>query len=347
MWNELKIEKYLEDVLKSDYGDEAGKERYADYLQARSYLVENVLPNIKITEPTLTDHGPDHVANVLKNTWHLLTYHSDNGDDKKCIDIAKLTALDLYVLCLSILFHDVGNINGREDHNRKVWDIYKCARGEDAKYKTERDLIIKAVSAHCGKTKSGSRDTLKEINSSPHSLSGEPVNLLEIASILRFADELAEGPQRTSDYLLKTDKITPESTLYHKYAAITDVFIDRGNGRIVLTYNIDIEEESKESLRQLLLFIYKRIIKMDEERRYAKFYSKYLDPFKRTEVTFSFANKGELQDISVDLIILNDTCVIPGENDDEAKIVSNLSERYPQLNVDDILSKLQLKEKSI
>lgn len=342
MWNEQKIEKYLKERLRSAHGNEVGDECYADYVRARSYLVENLYSNINIVEPNLTDHGPKHVANVLKNTWDLLTYHSDNGDEAI---IPTLSALDVYVLCLSILFHDVGNINGRNEHNNRVWEVYKQVRGSEVKYKTERELIIKAAAAHCGKTKHGSRDTLREIDSNPYQLSGEPINLLEIASILRFADELAEGPQRTSDYLLRTDIITSESMIYHKYAAITNVLIDRGNGRIVMKYSIDIEDETVESLKPLLLFAYKRIIKMDEERRYAKFYSNLLAPFTRTEVTFCFSNNGEPQDIPINQITLRDTCVIPGENEDDTKIASSLLKTHPELDIDSLLSKLPLKKR--
>jgi len=336
MWNEQKIEKYLEKILKKEkeLGKEVGKEYFADYLAARKYLVEEVLPFISIAEPTLTDHGATHVADVLKNAWYLLTYHDEIGKHK---DIKRFTSLDLYVLCLSILFHDVGNINGRDNHNQKVWDIYQAVRGDNAKYYTERDLIISAAEAHCGKTKSGSRDTLKNIKRTSYSLSGDPINFLEIVSVLRFADELAEGPQRTSDYLLRTDIITPESELYHKYAKITDVFIDRGNGRIVLTYGIDIKSETPDSLKKLLTFVYERIIKLDEERKYTKFYSEFLVPFKKTEVLFKFSNKGKPLDISIGDITLNDTYIVPGEKKPNA---IDLIERFKELNIDNILNQM-------
>lgn len=339
MWNEQKIERYLQNRLSAELGEDVGKNYYADYLTARKYLVEEVLPSIKATEPSLTDHGAPHIANVLKNAWYLLTYHTDDEKEKYKI-IKKLTAHDLYVLCLSILFHDVGNINGRENHNKKISDIYKAVRGDVAKYRTERSLILKAAEAHCGKTKSGSRDTLKEIDNNPHTLFGDAINFLDIVSILRFADELAEGPQRTSDYLLKTDKISLDSMLYHKYANITNIFIDRGTERIVLQYFIDIKNENADTLKELLSFTYERIIKLDEERRYAKFYSKMLEPFKKTEVTFSFTNDGEPIDVNIGKIILPDVCIIPGE---KTPCGSELTAKFGELNIDVIINQLDLK----
>lgn len=339
MWNEQEIEKYLEKILKEELGEYDGKNYFADYVKARRDLVEEILPNIKIIEPSLTDHGATHVANVLKNTWHLLTYH-DAG--KKFEQIKKITALDMYILCLSILFHDVGNINGRDDHNRKVSDIYNYVRNKNAKYRDEKILITKAAEVHCGKTISGSKDTLLEIGNELYSLSSKPIKLLEISSILRFADELAEGPQRTSDYLLRTDKITTKSKLYHKYASIVHTFIDRDGERIALRYDIDVKNETVDSLRKLLKFTYQRILKLDEERKYTKFYSTHLAPFKQTEIVLNFFETEEFSEktlFSTGKIILDDKC-IPGSSQPDIKV---LIKNFAELDIDNIISQLNIK----
>jgi hypothetical protein len=217
-----------------------------------------------------------------------------------------------------------------------------------AKFNSERLLILKTTQAHCGKTNSGSKDTLKDIEIKS-SLSGEPIQLQEIASILRLADELAEGPQRTSDYLFAANKIADDSKKYHRYAQITDIFIDRGNERIVLQYHIDIKDETADTLRKLLMFVYERIIKLNEERVYTKFHSKLLSPFKKTEVTFNFTNNGEplvfvsdkneISEIISNKIILPDKCIIPGE---EKACVINLTNQFVELNIDTIISRLNL-----
>lgn len=324
---QTKLEKYLEAALLEKLGNEKGKNYYSDYQSARSYLMQNILPNIKATEPDLTDHSEKHIENVLNNTWHLL-------------DTAKtqLSEYDLYILCLSILLHDVGNINGRKEHNKKVSEIYNVIRNNDSNFNTERILVLNAVKAHCGTTKLGSRNTLAEVDIKA-SLRGEPIQLREIASILRFADELAEGPQRTSDYLIDTGKISDKSKIYHRYAQITNIFIDRGNERIVLQYHIDTEKETPESLRELLSCAYERIIKLDEERRYTKFHSKLLESFRKTEATFNFFHKGEPLDISIEKIILNDSCVIPGE---KQPCITDLVSEFSTLNIDGVISQLNI-----
>jgi HD superfamily phosphodiesterase len=323
---QTKIEKYLEDILKKKLGEGEGKDFYTDYHHARNYLMQDVLPYIKAIEPNLTDHGEKHIKNVLDNAWRLL--------DK---DINKLTCHDLYILCLSILFHDVGNINGREDHNKKVLDVYNEIRKNNTKFNLEKHLILKSVKAHCGKTDSGSLDTLKEIEEREFLL-GEPVQLREISSILRFADELAEGPQRTSDYLFKTNKISEHSKIYHKYAQITNISIDRGNQRIVLKYLININNETQASLKELLTFAYERVLKLDEERKYTKFYSNLLIPFKKTEFTFNFTkDMNEPSEVQICGVLLD----YDMSNKKKLK-ANNLIEKFEELEIESIMGKLDI-----
>ena len=337
---QTKIEKYLENTLLGKLGNEKGKNYYSDYQSARKYLFEDIMPNIKGIEPNLTDHSEKHIENVLDNVWRLLTI-KDN-EVKTEIGIDALSCYELYVLCLSVLFHDVGNINGRNNHNVKISDVYDKLRNNNTKYNSERALILKAAKAHCGEAKDGSRDTLKEIDKNCQSLSGEPIQLLDIASILRLADELAEGPQRTSDYIIDKKKIKKESVIYNRYAQITDVLIDRGNGRIVLTYRINIKGKTIKQLTELLQFTYERIIKLDEERKYTKFHSQFLAPFKQTEITFDFRNgEKEIELEGLKKIILKDTCVIPGANKPNA---NDLISQFIALDIDEIINQLKIRK---
>jgi len=328
------IEKYLEKSLKKKLGKMKGMDYYADYQYVRKILIQDVLPNIKAKEPELTDHGERHIENVLNNAWRLLTYDEDiNKEIDRYKDINKLTCYDLYILCLSILFHDVGNIEGRKDHNKKVLKIYNAIRPNNREFDSEKQLISKVTSAHCGINSSGSLDTLKDVKEKEF-LSGMPIKLQEIAGILRLADELAEGPQRTSNFL----KIKRESKIYHQYAKITHISIDRGNERIILTYDIPLGSETEKSLSTLLLFAYKRLIKLDEERRYTKFYSKLLIPFKKTEFTFNFIiNEDDPPKMSIS-DILSDTCVIPGKKRPNP---TNLMNEFKELKIENIMRKLR------
>src|SRR6267378_177026 len=135
MWSTQKIE----DVTEARLSEERGKELFSLYVSARKALVEEVLPQIKAELPSHSDHGSEHIANVLSNVGKLL-----DTDGTK----SGLTGLDLYCLILSILFHDSGNIFGRRDHQKKISKIYDFACPEPSRDKQEKLAVLKVTEAH-------------------------------------------------------------------------------------------------------------------------------------------------------------------------------------------------------
>jgi HD superfamily phosphodiesterase len=308
VWNAREIETATKDALIRQLGKEPGEERFALYLAARKALVEEVLPQIKAVQPNLTDHGPEHVRNVLDNAHRLLG-----------AGISDLTGLELYCLILAILFHDVGNVLGRDEHQKKVAKVYDFVRSKGQANKPEKYIVLKSAEAHRGKSRDGSSDTLRHVDeTSP--FDGQPVRLRQIAAILRLADELAEGPQRTSAFMIANHKYPQKSQLYHSYASVKTVDVDRGNERIALTYHIDVNLDASgnlssneaRDLRKLLTYCYQRISKLNQERQYAKHYAGVLSPFKKTTVTFNFWINGQHEDLGLTQATLTDL-VVPGD----------------------------------
>ena len=302
-FNEQLREKVLE-----QFGDSKGRELASSYEQAQSKLQREVYGNIRGAEPNLSDHGTTHISNVQQNVILLL---SDNGV------IADLTGIEMYCLGMLILFHDAGNVFGRKDHHNRVAEVFDNIRGTGRSIRHEKTLVVKATRAHTGTAQDDSRDTLKEVDEDEH-LEGQRVRLRELAAVLRFADELAEGPQRTSDFMQKMQLYDPESRMFHEYASSTNILIDRRNGRIILTYEITIKVEGTDEARRthlskFLEFVYKRILKLNQERQYARYYTKLLDPFKLTEVKFNFHCDQEILDIDLLPLKLTDI-VVPGES---------------------------------
>lgn len=298
------------------------------YDQAQSKLEQDVYPNIRGSEPNLSDHGGTHVSNVQQNVIRLL---SDDGI------ITDLTGIEMYCLGMLILFHDAGNVYGRGDHHKKVSRIFDQIRGTEASVRHEKTLIVKAARAHTGTSQDGSRDTLKEVDEVEH-LAGYPVRLRQLAAVLRFADELAEGPQRTSDFMQEEDLYSSGSKMYHDYASSTNIFIERKSNRIVATYEIEIDTEKPEKLTDSLNFIFERIQKLNQERQYARYYSSLLEPFKFTQVSFNFHCNGDI--IETDLLPLRLTdIVIPG---DQAKEIATVDPAYSTDRlVKDLLARCQ------
>ncbi|MDN3620110.1 hypothetical protein QWY81_11655 [Polaribacter undariae] len=336
MWNTLSFENKMSKALERDFGEEKGKQYFTQYTGARDSLIaDNFFPQINGAEPSLSDHGGRHIANVLNNVEKLLGQ-----------EIESQTGITLYTLGLVVLFHDVGNINGREKHNKNIADVYNFVRKKEARFNRERAVVIRAGEAHCGKSKDGSRDTLNDLDEIDN-IDGEKINLRSIAAILRFADELAEGPQRTSQFMIEQHKYSKESEIFHKYASVTHMFIDREGGRVSVTYDIDFDTKSmkKEDLVELLEFSFKRVVKIDEERRYNKHYCDLLTPFKKTTIQYNFTVDGTPINIDLGKIEITDRFPIPGEHKGG---VESLLSKNTQLEIDKIWDSInpETKEKA-
>lgn len=196
MPNDQGFEKELEKKINKDFKDEKARLLKAAYDSARSELAKQIYCEIKGQEPNLSDHSNEHISNVLDNAYALL---EEDGA------VNNLSGIEMYCLGMIILFHDVGNLYGRENHQTRIAKIYDQIRGTNSSVRPEKTLVLKAARAHTGKALDGSYDTLKDLGQNEH-LEGKQVRLRDLASVLRFADELAEGPQRTSSPLSPTEE---------------------------------------------------------------------------------------------------------------------------------------------
>lgn len=259
------------------------------YVRARTVLLENVYEEIRGREPNLTDHGPRHIQHVLENVFKLLEH-----------DLDYFRPIEHYVLGLGVLFHDVGNLLGRRDHDKRIAQFYDHIRGED-EYAQEKSVVVRISQAHSGKTRDGSLNTLADVPKTSQ-LDGWPVRAREVAAIVRFADELAEGPRRTSSYMRSHARYDPESAPHHDYSSATDIAIDKGNKRIAVAYQFNVVtekgiEEELSKLKEFLEFAYGRLGKMDLERKYARFHcSRPLDSFQNITVRLEVQIDGEYVD---------------------------------------------------
>ncbi|MEL7639286.1 MAG: hypothetical protein AAGU21_06540 [Solidesulfovibrio sp.] len=328
------IEKVLKSKILTAGSVPDGEKLWADYIHARSILFADILTVVGIRERELTDHGQSHVVDVLNKAGKLLI-------EKNKIN---LSALDLYILCLSILFHDVGNIHGRKDHNKMIADIYNYVRAGNVAlinddYATESRIVKTIVQAHCGENARGSNNTLQDVSTHDYFLD-DTVKPQIIASIVRFADELAQGKVRTSQYLIDAGVLSVNSEIHHRYEKATEATIDRQNSRIALTYNIPVEWKdgalyvgSSIELTFFLKFLYTRIEKIDQERKYTKFYCTLLEPFKMVSVSIFFIHKGEMISLGLKPVILTDL-VEPGMKN------TPFYERFAEYDIDVIAAKL-------
>ena len=285
-WNDTEFEKYLDQALKENLGNERGAEYVSLYISARQVLLKDVLEEIRGAEPDLTDHGPEHVRDVLENVFKLLKGNLDYFDP-----------LEHYILGLSVLFHDVGNLHGRENHGKRIAQFYDHVRPSE-QHAHEKALVVRIAQAHTGTARNGTSNTLADVPTELH-FNGERIRARELAAVVRLADELAEGPERTSQYMRRQNLYAPDSTSFHDYSTVTAISIDRGNERIAVTYQFKILtergiEQELAKLRRCVEVALARLAKMDVERRYARFHCPApLAPFQKISISLDVQIDGE------------------------------------------------------
>ncbi|MGF7081048.1 HD domain-containing protein [Mucilaginibacter sp. UYCu711] len=340
-WQKQKIETKLHERLKADFEENPtnGDKFFGYYTSARDILLsENIFNDIKSIQKDLSDHGEDHIMNVLDNAYKLLDKEIDN-----------LEGIQIYFICMLILFHDVGNLTvDRTKHHEAavIREIYDYIRNKKTEFEEERSLVPTVASKHSGTASDGSKDTLNELSLLTPHLFGCEIYSKKSAALLRLADELAEGPHRTSIFMNKyyNYPYSENSIIYHKYAKITRVNIDKKNERICLTYwfSIDakngiISEKTHKEFVELFHFTIGRMLKVEAERKYCKYYCDWLEAFKKTDVTFNFMVENEIDgegtksieiNLGINKIILNDL-VLPGE-DSSVKFYSDNSKYDPE-----------------
>ncbi len=311
MWKEQRFEAITKQSLEGFDGADASL--WSRYEMTRSDILANVLPYIATKEPGLSDHGVDHVANVLRNVGQVLGIDG-SGVIYREAPVGKMPAVERLLLLLGCLLHDIGNIRGRSKHNLMTSTVWRDSGNQSFQQwnPADRKTILSLCQAHTGVAPDGSRDTLKPLATGNHYFLGQNVPLAKLAATLRFADELAEGVQRTSRFLLFQQEYGASNIDYHRYANAVEVIIDRANGRVALTYTIELTDPgmadgdgSLENLRRLLAIVFKRVIKLELERSYARHYAPDMLAFTETSIVIDITRNHE-RVCELPALVLND-----------------------------------------
>lgn len=261
-------EKTLEEWFRKRRQDDFGglKTNYvARYNDLEDFLRKDVHPLVSLGAAVtdgifLNDHGPAHVATVIKRASELIS-------NETCT----LTAYEAYILLAAIQLHDIGNILGRTSHESRPKELEGRLEGLLGDDSAEKRLLRGIAEAHGGTT-NGDRDTIRYLVEEP--VLNQNVRTKFLAGILRFADELADDSQRISAFAIQNNAIPESSRLFHKYSAsLHSVIIDAKGKAVDLHYDLtrsDAEEEFSKDSRQLYLIdeILNRTVKMHRERTY-------------------------------------------------------------------------------
>ena len=284
----------------------------------------------------LNQHGQGHIEKLIEKVTDLINNFY----------IKPPTPFETFILLCAIQIHDIGNIFGRDKHEKSFQQKFVEIATPIIHDTATRTTIFRVASVHSGNI-NGTKDTISNSKlTSEATICQQNVRGHMLAALLRLGDELADDSSRADYTLTKIMKIyIEESEIYHDYSlALNSVSIRRNtvnnSNYLYLNYFMDSETISKKYSRNkqdvfLIDEIFSRTKKMEQERRYCmRFLTHYLslteihvrieisdtyDMTKAEVITYSLSENGYPLD---DIKIFSDETAI--EENTAEKIINNL-----------------------
>lgn len=286
--NNKTLVEWLRDAPDEKYPQGKKVDHYTHYAKLSEYLKTNVHDevtvgaNLKDPEIVLNDHGPKHIETVISRASYMVSQAN-----------CSLGPYEVYILLCCIELHDVGNIFGRYKHEVNATIIMQEAEGICGRDQIEAIKIRQIAEAHGGKTTSGDKDKISGLPEKDDTFFGDLRPQL-IASILRFADELADDKDRAHRKLLINGLLPKKSEVFHAYAMCLDsVKVNHEDSGINLSFHIPKKFLSRKFGKMgeevyLLDEVYNRVLKMHFERIYCMRFCKNVIDLQRLFVRISF-----------------------------------------------------------
>lgn len=263
---------------------------WARYASLLAGLREYVYPHINAGLSCLskspgiyTDHGPEHFDEVIRYAGLLLGIPTTPTID--------LNPYEVYLLLCAIRLHDAGNIDGREEHEKRTFYMLEKYGGNIAHDTAEATLISRIAEAHGGKTMSGSKDTIGELPEDGISVAAITCRPRQVAALVRFADEICEHASRAARHHLTANTLPNSNKLFHLYAnSVVGATCKPGKSFklrlavdtqwLVSKYAAPANAEGVETEKYFVDEILDRISKLELERRYC---NQFLIPGMQTD----------------------------------------------------------------
>lgn len=237
----------------------------------------------------LNDHGPKHILTVIERATDLV--------NQEKID---LNVREVYILLNAIQLHDVGNFYGRIGHEKKILEVIQEIIPFVGFDTIEKRYIKNIAQVHGGKIikENGEKDPNTIVTIKP-AVTIDRYNIRKqvLASIVRFADELADDKNRADSKMLFENKIPKSSQIFHAYSFCLDsVIVNHSTETIELHFKIPKEfllkklgKIDKEVF--LLDEIYDRVLKVHNERIYCSKFWKGLIAIDKIWVQIEFYSR--------------------------------------------------------
>lgn len=224
----------------------------------------------------LNQHGVGHVEKVAEKVLELI----------KKFQFDYPSASEVFILLCAIQIHDIGNVYGREGHEKsfqaKFQEIVQRIISDSVTQKN----IMKIAQVHSGNM-NGDKDTITKAGlQNDKTWFNKKIREQLLAALLRFGDELADDSSRYDVVAMDLNQIPEESRIYHEYSKClhaVNIFDHSMNKTcyVSLEYYVDssaVTIEYKKGEKAILLIdeIFNRTKKMEQERRYCM---RFMSPF--------------------------------------------------------------------
>lgn len=267
------------------------RKAFATYVALREKICEDYLPTINSAIPFINDHSRTHLQRVLVHIEAIISRHFVDAN-QPAGEIPRERVLgwaDTLILLNALVWHDMGNIYGREGHAKRVKECFGAVAG--TLYDDDlQDHIRRVAEAHSGK---GAIEKVIPDDDACLSYRGETINLQFLAAVLRFADELDEDQRRIVQQEWRTlekdgEPLVPRAS--HRFWYFCEknkkLGVEHSTGEIdthlvvKIESHIPLEEFAQEfvfksandgkpeiKIRAMSEY-FRRVFKIDDERRY-------------------------------------------------------------------------------
>ena len=324
--SDINLESELEKTLLDLSEDSDNASQFLDqYKQTKRHLQNEMYPWVQSNCNWFTDHGEQHISAVMNQASRLLE------NELRDFESGDLTELDIFILLTAILWHDVGMIVNRADHERistEVADRFRDIAFPSTSIKATTDDIIKGHRNKAG-LDIPQRDATFNIGNEIYKIYPKA-----LAGILRFADEISETQERVSGDTWIQESVPEESEIFWRYAETIQGCHPHLNGKSV-NLNIEVEyekavkmypcpgsfeeRENEDGEISLIEYIICRLEKLVNELAYCERY---------------FNRYAEIREANVDITVRDDSnTIIQEANETLAATGLTTKGTYPDVNI--------------
>ena len=192
------IEKALYDLTKNNINMQ---EYFFMYYLQKLVLTNHFYPHVEAQLKGYTDHGPAHIIRMLKLYEKIFKNNIPVPTTEEIENDAQLNIYEIYVLLCATIWHDVGNLYGRNKHDKNIRKVVKIQK-EQFFYDDElKEYILQIAEAHAV------LDGVKlHIPDEITTYSGKQINLHFLGSVLKLADVMDDSETRVDKIFYKTVK---------------------------------------------------------------------------------------------------------------------------------------------